>query len=44
MERFFLFREVNPGEMSPTTWVFEEAKSIKIKAKFPPHRLPPKVR
>jgi hypothetical protein len=44
MGRFFLFREVNPGDTSLTTWGFEEAKNIKIKANFPPHRLPPKVR
>jgi hypothetical protein len=26
MERFFLLKEVSPGEMSPVTWGFEEAK------------------
>jgi hypothetical protein len=26
--RFFLFREVGPGETSPVTWGFEEAKKI----------------
>jgi len=42
MGRFFLFREVNPGETSPITWGFEEAKVIKSRLKFPPHRLPPR--
>jgi hypothetical protein len=42
MGRFFLFREVSPGETSPKTWGFEEAKDIKVKVKVPPHRLPPR--
>jgi len=37
MGRFFLFREVSPGETSPVTRGFEEAK-----VKVPPHRLPPR--
>jgi hypothetical protein len=42
MGRFFIFREVSPGEMSPVTWGFEEAKNIRSKVKvFPPLRLPP---
>jgi hypothetical protein len=36
-----LFREVSPGETSPVTWGFEEAKNIRSKVKvFPPLRLP----
>jgi hypothetical protein len=42
MGRFFLFREVSPGETSPVTWGFEEAKNKRSRVKvFPPRRLPP---
>jgi len=42
MGRLFLLREVIPGETSPVTWSFEEAKFKRTKVKFPLHRLPPK--
>jgi hypothetical protein len=34
MGRFFLFREVSPGETSSVTWGFEEAKVERSKKKF----------
>jgi hypothetical protein len=34
MGRFFLFREVIPGETSPVTWGFEEAKIQRLRSKF----------
>ena len=38
----FLFREVSPGETSPVTWGFEEAKNIRSRFKvLTPLRLPP---
>jgi hypothetical protein len=44
MGRFFLFREVNPGETSPVTWGFEEAESIKVKVKSSSSQVTTKVR
>jgi hypothetical protein len=34
MGRFFLFREVNPGETSLITWGFEEVKIQRLRSKF----------
>jgi hypothetical protein len=41
MGRFFLFREVSPGETSPTTWGLKRQKYKGQVLEFPPHRLPP---
>jgi hypothetical protein len=44
MGRFFLFREVNPGETSPVTWGFEEAKVYKVKFKVSSSQVTTKIR
>jgi hypothetical protein len=41
MGRFFLFREVSPGETSPVTWGLKRQKIQGQVLEFPPHRLPP---
>jgi hypothetical protein len=41
MGRFFLFREVSLGNMSPTTWGLKRQKVQGQALEFPPHRLPP---
>jgi hypothetical protein len=43
MGRFFLFREVSPGEMSSTTWGLKRQKALSQVLEFPPHRLPPRL-
>jgi hypothetical protein len=38
----FSLGRLGPGETSPVTWSFEEAKVKRTKVKFPLHRSPPK--
>jgi hypothetical protein len=38
----FSLARLGPGETSPVTWSFEEAKVKRAKVKFPLHRSPPK--
>jgi hypothetical protein len=38
----FSLGRLGPGKTSPITWIFEEAKVLKVKVKFPLHWSPPK--